>query len=427
MAVMDDAVFDDSRRIGVTIRAARIMEHALAGLVGALDPADVPMRDTLDVWRAFDRMERLSASAKTLLAARVEATGAWKRSGARSAAEHLAHLGGNTTSAARRSLSASGHLTELPALAATAREGTLSSAQLTAIAAASAADPSAQARLVELAQTTNVTELREECLRVQAAADPDPDATHRRIRNGRRARMFKDGEGAWNLSARGTADAGAAFEAALSPIIDELFEQARTDGRKEPREAYAFDALMRLAHREPAPEDDAQPPRPKPRYLALLHVDVQALTRGAVAGEETCEIIGFGTIPVRVARELLGDAILKLVITNGVDVVNVTHLGRGATAAQRIALLWSKPKCADRSCSSQFVQIDHRIPWATTKHTKLDELDPLCPHHHRLKTNAGWSLERGTGRRAFVPPADPRHPRHKPPPSRVRVTGSRCA
>jgi HNH endonuclease len=94
----------------------------------------------------------------------------------------------------------------------------------------------------------------------------------------------------------------------------------------------------------------------------------------------------------------------------------VVHLGRGPTAAQRIALLWSKPKCANIECSSMFVQVDHREPWATTKHTVLEELDPLCPHDHELKTNRGWSLVEGTGRRAFVGPDDPRHPRNKPPP-----------
>jgi hypothetical protein len=63
-----------------------------------------------------------------------------------------------------------------------------------------------------------------------------------------------------------------------------------------------------------------------------------------------------------------------------------------------------------------FVQIDHRIPWATSKHTRLDELDPLCPHHHKLKTNQNWSLVDGTGRRLFVGPNDARHPRNRPPP-----------
>ena len=52
------------------------------------------------------------------------------------------------------------------------------------------------------------------------------------------------------------------------------------------------------------------------------------------------QIAGLGPIPVSTARELLGESILKLVITKGVDVVNVVHLGRAPTAAQRVALLW---------------------------------------------------------------------------------------
>jgi hypothetical protein len=42
-----------------------------------------------------------------------------------------------------------------------------------------------------------------------------------------------------------------------------------------------------------------------------------------------------------------------------------------------------------------------------------DLLDKLCRFHHRLKTNEGWALVEGTGKRDFVPPDDPRHPRHK--------------
>jgi hypothetical protein len=150
--------------------------------------------------------------------------------------------------------------------------------------------------------------------------------------------------------------------------------------------------------------------------LMLFHLPFEAMVRGALEGEETCEIVGAGPVPVRVARELLGESILKLVITKGVDVVNVVHLGRGPTAAQKIALLWSSPKCSNIECSRMRVEADHNPPWVETKHTVLGELEHLCDFDHDLETNQRWSLVEGTGRRAFVPPDDARHPRNKPPP-----------
>jgi hypothetical protein len=85
------------------------------------------------------------------------------------------------------------------------------------------------------------------------------------------------------------------------------------------------------------------PRRWNPRYRALLRVDVTALNRGRVQGEELCEIAGVGPVPVSVVEGLLGRAVLHLVITRGTDVVNVTHLGRGPTAAQKVSLAWQTP------------------------------------------------------------------------------------
>jgi hypothetical protein len=53
----------------------------------------------------------------------------------------------------------------------------------------------------------------------------------------------------WTLHAKGTPQAGAAFGAVLDAVTDQIFQQARRDGRHEPVEAYAFDALISLADR----------------------------------------------------------------------------------------------------------------------------------------------------------------------------------
>jgi hypothetical protein len=378
------------------VSALADIESSLAELVASLDVDTV--RDPLTAWKAFDRLERLAASAKTLLAVKVEAQATHRRHGCTSAEEQLAKLGGTTQRDARALLQTSKHLAELPKTADALRRGELSLTQAEAVASAAVCQPDAEARLLALAATTNVHELREECKRTRRLADPNPEATHRRIHRERSVHSYTDTDGAWNCHAHGTPERVAAFTAVLDELVDEVFRQARTDGRREPREAYAFDALMLMADRaKHGPAPTTKKPRANPRYTALLRA-------------------GVGPVPVAVAREVLGDAILKLVITKGVDVANVVHLGRGPTAAQRVALLWRSPKCANEACSRTITETDHTEPWVVTRHTVLGQLEPLCGFDHWLKTHCGWSLVTGNGPRAFVPPDDPRHPRNHPPP-----------
>ena len=128
-----------------------------------------------------------------------------------------------------------------------------------------------------------------------------------------------------------------------------------------------------------------------------------------------CEIAGFGPVAVSAVRELIdtGDPFLAAVVADGDQVLGVAHLGRRPNAHQQTALEWLYPTCAAEGCSaSTWLENDHRVDWAASKLTVLDLLDRLCPHHHDLKSLDGWRLVDGRGKRAFVPPDDPRHPRH---------------
>ena len=156
-----------------------------------------------------------------------------------------------------------------------------------------------------------------------------------------------------------------------------------------------------------------------PKNLALLRIDLEALVRGKVEGDELCEITGLGPIPIRLARQLLGESILHLVITSGKDVATTVHLGRGPNAAQKVALLWSQPFCSNSACGRTHQESDHREPYADVRETWLGNIDGLCGHDHDLKTYKGWDLVEGTGRRAFVAPDDPRHPKNTGPPGDV--------
>jgi hypothetical protein len=436
----------------------RTLLAGLQALVARLDPLEVPLSWAPGVWADFDRIERLAAAAKVLLAGRVDESEVWRRNGYRSPADYLAAVAGSSINGARTQLATSRRLADLPATTAAVRAGSLSPAQAESITDAATVNPGAENQLLAMAsEGASLAELREQCGRAKAAGDPDPDATHDRIRRERRLRQGRDAEGAWCLHGRGTVDDSAKFNAALDEIIDELFTQARDRGEQVTREQLAYDALIEMARRqltiswaddadedpgagdetaegdgEPEPNKDRsdssgdagnQPQRStqtkrrrrrtqQTSYLALLRIDLAALQRGRVEGEELCEIAGAGPIPVKRARELLGDAVLKLVVTKGVAVQSVTHLGRSPNLAQRLALAWTMPCCSVRGCPRTWIEYDHRKDWAKTHTTNLDQLDPLCPHHHSLKTKLDWALVHGTGKRAMVPPDDPRHPNH---------------
>jgi len=133
-------------------------------------------------------------------------------------------------------------------------------------------------------------------LRTKAAADPDFDATHRRIHAERCARFFTDPEGGRNLVVRGTGDRVARIEKALEPFVDELFKTAWAEGRQEPREAYVFDALVMLSERDQAPETRNR--SPKPGFLTLVHVPFEALVRGAIEGRaRSSASVRFRSVP----------------------------------------------------------------------------------------------------------------------------------
>jgi len=114
----------------------------LAAEVRALDPDVVLATESPALWQTFDGIERLAASAKVLLARRVEDSHAWKRAGYKSPAEYLAAKAGVTTGRARGDLETSKRLGAQPSLSEACRRGEVSATQAEAISGAAAADPS---------------------------------------------------------------------------------------------------------------------------------------------------------------------------------------------------------------------------------------------------------------------------------------------
>ena len=395
------------------------------GGCGLREPDDIPASEAVRLYEALERAGRAIAAGKTLLAKRVAASEQWKRKGHGSAAEHLAQISGRSLGAAKSELETSDALTYLGATKDALLDGQVSEAQGQIIANAAKVNPEAERNLLEKAKRTNHQQLRDEAQKAKAAADRDPAATHRRIHGDRRLGRHTDAEGAWNLHARGTVADGSIISSELDRLTDEIF-RAKRQGR-HPRVPRRL--RLRRPHRD-GPALLRPPPRRRrratgkrrlnaPQHLALLRLDVAALWRGYVEGDELCEVTGLGPIPVEVARKLLGDAVLKLIITKGVDIASVTSLTRGPTQAMHYAKLWTSPTCTVEGCTRTIVEYDH-VHGAEYKDTRTHAARrarallphaPRPPHPPRL----------GAGRRHGE--ASHGRPRRPPPPGQRSSSG----
>jgi hypothetical protein len=411
---------------------------AWAAASAVRNPDEISAADAVALYQVMERVARAAGAAKLLLAKRVEASGEAQRRGYRTTAELLAKLSGSSLGAAKGDLETSEALDDLPETKDALLGGDVSPEQGKIVAGAAKTNPQAERRLLERAKTANNRELQEEAQKARAEADPDPEATHRRIHQDRRLSQFTDAEGAWNIRGRGTVEDGAIVQTELDRLRDEIFRERGKSGTTECSEAYVFDAMRRMAERSRelhlgGPADAGPRRQPAPQHLALLRLDITALWRGYVRGDELCEITGLGPIPVATAKRLLGDAVLKLLITNGVDVAHVTSLTRGPTQAMHYASLWTSPTCVVEGCTRTIVEYDHRTgaEYKDTKHTRLDEIDRVCCGHHDLHSHKGWALVVGKGKRPMVPPEDPRHPNNwgatsgdPPPEERVEMVSA---
>src|SRR6202035_3550032 len=146
-------------------------------------------------------------------------------------------------------------------------------------------------------------------------------------------------------------------------------------------------------------------------------VDHGALVRGWAEPGETCEVAGVGPIPVATAQAMMADAFLGAVVTDGVDVYTVAHLGRSVTAHQRTALEVRDRECVVEGCHvTRHLEIDHVDGWAATGITKLDRLARLCHFHHAQKTYDVYQLQGSPGHWQWIPPPAPPWPCiHTPP------------
>lgn len=440
-------------------RELRALKQSIVTYAGQFDVRSLTPDEAGEVIRICAQIEASAASIKALAAARSAEGNGWRVEGYRSPADQLAHDSGMSPGAAKRALDTGRRIVHQPEVASAALAGELSLEQITAVSDGVATDPAKAGELIDKAKRSSLPELNEEVARIKAA-NRDQEDRWRAVHAKRSFRRWTDREGAFQAHLYGHPEDGAGLWRMLDPIRRRLNVLRRESGsRTETLDALDYDAVMTIAsiaagkdgelgladlldlgffpQLDPslfaAPSD--RPPTPtaatdpttaaastngrRTKKLAgspirvMIRVDLDALLRGVPLEGELCEIAGYGPVPVSVVEDLLATESPFIVglLTKGQALSGVYHHGRHPNAHQRSALDFLYPTCAAEGCSSRAgLQYDHREDFARTRITAFDFLDRLCGHHHRKKTNDGWALIDGRGKRAFVPPGDPRHP-----------------
>jgi hypothetical protein len=348
---------------------------ALHEVVDALDAEVLTTGEAQAIVREFAAIERLAAAGKLLALRRSSGDARW-----------LARESGSSFGQARAALATADALDDAPAVAAAVRSGALSEAQAREVAPAVAADPSSAEELLTSAKDEAFGTLRQRCAKVLHAAGDDEERAAR-VRADRSLRVWQDADGAGRIEIKGPSPVVAQFRAALAPHREAAFRDARRAGRRESADAIAFDGLVRwlAARSDTAPTRRRRRRNPDAEVIVL--VDADALRRGSTERGETCEIAGLGPVSVATAREVLGDALLSVVVKDGVDIRTVVHTKRTINEVVQTALLAQGWQCSTPSCPNvRRLERDHLEAICLGGWTALQQLDLKCRDCHRDKT-----------------------------------------
>jgi hypothetical protein len=353
--------------------------------------------------------ERATSSGIALLTPVVVETGAYAKEGHGNAVEWLGSVSGTSAGVAKGRLAAAERATSDPSLTAALHEGDLSAAQLKLITDAAAAAPGSVGDLLELAGGgASLRQLNDAAAQLRAAArSREAERLRReRVHTRRHVRWHQSSEG----GIRGEFSCDEVAWARVAPRLEaEARERWKRAGNRETLEAHRLDAFIDiLVGCLPGTAG------PSTRPHTLVVIDAEALRRGTVLGDETCEIDGIGPVSVDAARELIGEGGMQLLVRDGVDIRTVTSTRRALPQRVEAALIVRDRTCVIKNCGKRHgLQADHcRIDYRDDGPTCLDNLARLCAEHHDLKTYGGWRLAGGPGRWDWIAPAHPKSARY---------------
>jgi Domain of unknown function (DUF222) len=364
--------------------------------VSTTDPGTVLSSDAVELTSVFSDIERAACAAKLKMALRVEECGGHKDEGHKNSGTWLSSKTGDPTGKSITGLEAARAASRHPSVEEAFKNGDLSVERVRLITGAADLCPREAEALVEASPGLTYNELHNVCDSVREAATSEEDEIERNERTHSRRffRSWTDPEGAGHIQALLTPDALGVVLGCLKPFADKSFEDARKRGVKESHQAYMADGLVEMAKASSSGEHRSGGGKSKP--LLRIRADLAALRRGYREKGERCEIPGVGAVPVSVARRVLGDSFLELVITDGIEVSTVVTNTRTIKRALLVALEERDfLKCCVPGCDQTInLQYDHYLKdFAKGGLTCEANLLTYCSWHHQEKTKGNFVAE----------------------------------
>ncbi|MEL6893418.1 MAG: HNH endonuclease signature motif containing protein [Actinomycetota bacterium] len=241
-----------------------------------------------------------------------------------------------------------------------------------------------------------------------------------RQRRSTRLRTWVDHDDMWNIAGRFDPKTGIDLARQLRTTTEAMFAETAPDTapddpieRSQHLQALALARLMLETRADsPAASNGAEPelatvPTTRSRVDAVVVVDATQ-TDGAGG-----PIVDWG-IPVELPHHALVDLLgLRqpdvVVVANGLVLhapgeLNLGRTTRLANRAQRRALRGLYTTCAIPGCTVHYdrCKLHHIIWWRHGGRTDLDNLLPVCTHHHTNIHNNSWDVSLGANRELTI-------------------------
>ena len=348
------------------VAAARALRDALSGF----EPALVSGHDAARAVKELALTEKVCAAARVRAASRAAECGAHREAGFSRPTEWMARATGTTAGLARRDLELAARLDDHPETKAALAQGEISLGEADEVVKTEQACPGTEHEMLGVVRRRGLRAARERGKRIRQGAI-DVEELERRRLEARELRTWTDELGMVCLSARMLPVVGARF---LSRLEAETEREWRRGNRESSYEQRAHDAFVAMV------EGQGRGSTTRPELVAVWNLN-----------DDTAHIPVVGPISTKSVRDLAKDAVVSVVLHDGVKVERIVRYSRNIPRVLGTLLEIGDPpdfegaKCVD--CGGRFRwQRDHVDPLAHGGPTSLENLTPRCPPCHEAKT-----------------------------------------